>query len=453
MQSDYDIAKLPPQAIEVERSLLGLLLIDGEAIATLGTSLKPEHFYKEAHAEIFRAVLKASDRGEGVDVLTVYDVLMRSNASEKCGGYNYLIDLTGSPGGAERIGDYIDILHDAFIKRQLIKISSELINLSFDPATDAEQALTTANKHIDALNEQSDISDRMAHISRALKDATHEAGQRELRAKSGKATGITTGLSELDKNTGGWQKGELVILAGRPSMGKTAVMLHLAKSAAKQGHPVCLYSLEMSEISLANRLMLSESEISPENFKSGFLSQHDWLEIERVNVSLSGLPLYVDDNALVSMRYIKAHSRLMKRRGLCDIVFIDYLQLADMRTDERNRNREQEVAQATRQAKIIAKELQIPVILLSQLSRKVEDRKDSKPSLSDLRESGAIEQDADIVAFVYREEYYNPDTVNKGVGELLIRKNRNGSIGDLRFGYNESLTKIVDYSDEPGFLF
>ena len=283
-------------------------------------------------------------------------------------------------------------------------------------------------------------------------EAEKEARKREKLAKEGKCTGIDTGLLQLNKLTGGWQPSKLIILAARPSMGKTAIMLHFSIRAARSGIPVCIYNLETSNTELINRMILACSNIDACRYKSGFMSHEDWNEFEKAKRELTGLPIYIDDcSSSVSMQYIRNHSRQMQKKGKCGIVFVDYLQLAEMRLEERNRTREQEVAQASRQAKIIAKELNVPFILLSQLSRDVEKRGGTRrPMLSDLRESGAIEQDADLVMFIYRAAYYGmkEDAAGNslaGIGELIMAKNRDGGVGEVPFSHNPSMTKIFDF--------
>ena len=274
-----------------------------------------------------------------------------------------------------------------------------------------------------------------------------------LRAQSGQSLGITTGIHSLDNVTGGWKPSQLIVLAARPAMGKTAVMLHFALSASRQGKAVCIFSLEMSDVSLTDRLLLAVSGVDAERYRTGLLTPDDWRRISEAEATMQGLPLYIDDKPTVTMHYIRAQSMLLQKRGRCDIIFIDYLQLADTSTGK-NRNREQEIANASRSAKMIAKELSVPVVLLSQLSRKVEDRADKTPQLSDLRESGAIEQDADIVAFIHRPAYYGDKTIitpkgneinASGVGVLTLAKQRDGATAGVLFSHNYSMTKIEDY--------
>jgi replicative DNA helicase len=280
-------------------------------------------------------------------------------------------------------------------------------------------------------------------ISQILNEAVAEMYFRIDKHRKGIQPGITTGLAELNLKTTGWQKSDLIILAARPAMGKTAMALHFAKRAAKNGTPVALFSLEMSDVSLANRIILSETEIDPDNFKQGKISNIEAAEIEKAIRTIYNYPIYVDSNSSVSMNYIHAKARVLHKKGKCDLLIIDYLQLAAEKGDK-NRNRENEVSAMSREAKLIAKDLDIPVILLSQLNRDVDKRRNKVPVLADLRESGAIEQDADQVIFIHRPEYYSGNAM-KGYGELIIAKYRNGNTGIVPFKYNESMTKIFDF--------
>jgi replicative DNA helicase len=293
------------------------------------------------------------------------------------------------------------------------------------------------------------------HVSKSLADALTAAETRQTLRQSGKTTGIPTGIASLDRLTGGgWQPGQLVILAARPAAGKSAVALSMAKAAAMNGTPVLFMSLEMGDVSLADRLLLSECDIDADDFRAGHLTPADWRKLDEAAAKLQGLPIHIDPSPMVSMRKIRSRAKTMHRRGKCSSLFIDYLQLIDCQSDKKGRNREQEVSEVSRQAKLLANELQIPVILLSQLNRAVESRADKTPLLSDLRESGAIEQDADIVAFIHRPAYYNVEQIPtrsygtisaEGVGILTIAKQRNGAVGTVLFSHNESLTRVTDY--------
>ena len=316
--------------------------------------------------------------------------------------------------------------------------------------------LDESNKLIDKINALSCGSSAGQSLRDSLTESLKLAEQRQAAYLEGLPTGIPTGISDLNRLTGGWRGSQLIILAARPAMGKTALMLHFAKSAALNETPVCIFSLEMSHVSLSDRLLLSECEVEVNRFRDGDLSGEDWRQLNEASARLEKLPIHVDDNAVVSMRYIKTRCHILKKQGKCGLIMIDYLQLADTSTKERNRNREQEIAQASRQAKIIAKELDVPVVLLSQLSRECEKRADKQPQLSDLRESGAIEQDADVVGFIFRPAYYGLDRIEtlkygnistSGLGIINIAKQRDGATGLVAFSHNPSMTKIGDFQE------
>lgn len=456
LHADLTAGKLPPQAIDLEESVLGAIMLEREALHSIVNLISPDVFYNPQHVLIYESIITLYDQNQPIDILTVTQQLRSEGKLEQVGGPFYITQLTSNIASAANIVYHASIILQKYIARRMLLYASEISQAAYDDQQDVFELLDMADFELSKVNEISIRGGSMSHISTASAKAIAELQIREKFAKQGHAPGITTGLHDLDKLTGGWQKNNLIILAARPAMGKTALMLHFAKSAAQSGANVCIYTLEMSDVSLANRMLLSMCEVNINNFKKGFMSQQDWSEISTATTTLNKLPIYIDPNPVVSMRYVKSSSRIMKKKGKCDLILIDYLQLADMSSGERNRNREQEVAQASRQAKIIAKELDIPVILLSQLSRKVEDRTGSRPQLSDLRESGAIEQDADIVAFIYRPEYYgiNEDAVGislEGVGELIVAKNRDGSTEDVNFKYNASMTKIYDYESINAF--
>ncbi len=346
------------------------------------------------------------------------------------------------------------IVKEHYIRRKMIEASFRISGMASDQGTDLAEALDTFSQLADQCNDVATSGTTAKPVAKIVETALKHAEKRCSLRQSGQFPGIPTGLSELDRLTGGWHSSQLIVIAARPAMGKTAFMLHLAKSAARFGVPVCIYSLEMADVSLADRLLLSETSIAPDRFRRGELESGEWRQLEEASAALRKLPIYIDDNPTVSMRYIKIRSKLMQKQGKCGMVMVDYLQLTDTATDRKNSNREQEIANASRQAKIIAKELGVPVILLSQLSRRVEERADKMPLLSDLRESGAIEQDADVVGFIYRPAYYKQESINtqtygkistNGLGILSIAKQREGATGMVRFAHNPSMTRIGNY--------
>lgn len=450
MNAFQEHGKLPPQAIDFEEAVLGGIMLERSAIQTVVTLLSPEVFYKESHVCIYQAILNLHNNNQPIDILSVTNELRSIGKLELAGGPFYVTKLTSRVASSSNIEFHTGILVQKFLARELIKSATEIIRTAFEDEHDVYDLIAAADKQIGKINEYSVRGGSFKHVSDSSVKSFENAKRREIMRKEGKTSGITTGLKELNTLTGGWQPSDLIIIAARPGMGKTSLMLKHALTAGLVNVPVCIYTLEMSDERLTDNLLLMLSDVDKDKFKNGYMSQDDWSNLTYAKSQLDKLPIYIDPNPSVSMRYIKANSRVMAKKGKCGIILIDYLQLVDVSTDERNRNREQEVAKASREAKVIAKELNIPVILLCQLSREVEKRSDKKPQLSDLRESGAIEQDADVVAFIYRPEYYGMledagGNSLKGVGKIILAKNRNGATDETKFRYNESMTKISDY--------
>ena len=429
-------------------AILGAILVDSSCLPVVMSLLSTDSFYKEAHRIIYDACRALYDRNDTIDIITVVEELKSAQNLDMVGGAYYVSTLINRIGSAANVEAHCRIIQQLHMKRIIIKKAAESHTMAYEHHSDPFECLDILEQSVTTINEVIASGGNMKSITMILDEAETEARKRETLYQSGKCTGIPTGLTMLDQRTSGWQGGDLVILAGRPSMGKTALMLHHAMSA---GVHACIYSLEMSAVSIMNRMILSMCDIEAAKFRAGAMNETDWKEFYKAKRELSLMPIHIDDNSVVSTRYIKAHSKLMKDKGQCDIIFVDYLQLADMRSDRGSRNREQEVSQAAREFKIIAKTLNVPVILLSQLSRACESRPDKKPLLSDLRESGAIEQDADIVIFAYRPAYYNltppdgEDWYNKGFE--IIAKGRNIGVGEIPFAHNDSMTKIWGYNE------
>jgi replicative DNA helicase len=446
----YEHGKIQPQAIDVEMAVLGALLIEAKKCDDAMCQLFPAIFYKEEHGKIFTAIKALHDENKQIDIIIVTEKLKATGQLEEVGGAYYIAILSNVATGWYHIDNHVLLLKEKYFARELIRIGSDMVANGYDDCVDVFDQIGAADTMIRNIQDVIASGGNMSHISDVVKKSLEALKHREKMFKHGTASGVETGLTDLNLLTQGWQRGNLIVIAARPGMGKTALMLHFAKSAAKSNYPVCIYSIEMQDMKLSDRMILSEGNVRLGNFRSGDVTDYDWEMVYQSSEVISRLPIYIDDNPFVSMTYIRNHGRMMKKKGQCGMIMIDYLQLADCRTEERNRNREQEISQATRQAKLIAKELDVPVILLSQLSREVEKRMVKKPTLSDLRESGAIEQDADIVAFIYRPEYYGVTTDDngsslEGVGQLIIAKNRDGGLKDILFRYNESLTKIYDF--------
>ncbi len=443
-----------PKTLELEAAVLGALINEAEMMTQIVSILEPEHFSDPTNVAIYRVMQDMYDANEQIDFYTVVNRCKTVEALKQSKIAVLLSGYTQKVGSGAHAMKHALIVKEHYIRRKMIEASLRISGMASDQGTDLVEALDTFSQLADQCNDVAAGGTTAKPVAKIVETALKHAENRCSLRQSGQFPGIPTGLSELDRLTGGWHSSQLIVIAARPAMGKTAFMLHLAKSAALFGMPVCIYSLEMADVSLADRLLLSETSIDPDRFRRGELESNEWKQLEEASAILQGLPIYIDDNPTVSMRYIKVRSKLMQKRGKCGMVIIDYLQLADTATDRKNSNREQEIANASRQAKIIAKELGVPVILLSQLSRRVEERVDKMPLLSDLRESGAIEQDADVVGFIYRPAYYKQETIKtlsqgeistKGVGILSIAKQRDGATGMVLFSHNPSLTKLGDY--------
>lgn len=440
---------MTPQAIELEKVVIGAMLLDPEAITEVIDILTPESFCESLHAQAFAIIRQMYDAGQPIDL---YTVGQRCNAVPKLKEAKILPYLTGCTtkvGSGAHIAAHARIIHQKAVARQLITLGHQLVAKASDN-DDIDEVLDFLSRQADNVNSLS-VGGTARHIGDILPKALKAAEERQIRYQQGETPGITTGLTGLDKLTGGWCGGQLIVIGARPSMGKSALALHLAISAARSGNAAAIFSLEMTGESLVNRLILSECSVEADAFRAGRIAG-DWPKLEQAASNLRGLPIFIDDSSQVNMRHIRARSKILKKRGQCDIAIIDYLQLQSM-DDKSAKNREQEVAAASRACKLLAKELDIPVILLSQLSRAVESRGDRMPQLSDLRESGAIEQDADIVAFLYRPAYYGIEVYEttqgsfptQGLGLISIAKNRDGSIGQTAFSHNPAMAKITDY--------
>lgn len=439
-----------PHSLDAEKAVIGALLVESQAIGEVSEILRPDVFYDDGLGKIYRAISALYDRNVKPDMLTVTKELQRSGDLDSVGGPYALAELSSRMASAANIVDHSRYLHQLWVARRLAIAGMEIAAKASDPAGDIDDTLTQAMQEIESIAGETSHEPRTARISLTVRECMENYQKRKERAKTGQKQGVTTGIGKLDQLTTGWKGGQLIILAARPAMGKTSFLLHFAKSAAMSGTPVVIFSLEMSGVSLGDRFVLSEAYFRGDPYKAGTLSDSEESDLCRAVDRLQCLPITVNDNPQASIRKIKAIARDLHRKGQCGLILIDYLQLIDMRSGNRSYNREQEVSQCSREAKIMAKELDVPVILLSQLSRKNEERSDKMPILSDLRESGAIEQDADIVMFIHRPEYYDKNA-EKGYGELRVAKQRDGATGDIRFRYNESLTKISDYDQQIPF--
>ncbi len=447
--------KLPPQALDVEEAVLGALLVDKEALISVVDILKKECFYPEKNQKIYNAILILFNNSEPVDLVTVVNQLRVNGDLEFIGGSFYLVTLTSKVVNSTNIEYHCRLLVQMAVKRELISLATELEKQAYDYGTDVFELLDSSSQKIFDISE-SNFKKSVSDVSGLLKVALEELEERS-KLKDG-LTGVPTGFSDLDRVTSGWQKSDLIIMAARPGMGKTAFVLSALRNAAVTfKNPVVIFSLEMSAGQMVNRLISSETEIESETIKKGNLSQIQWSHLHSKIRDLNAAPIFIDDTPGLSILELRAKSRRLVKQHDIKLIIIDYLQL--MTTDASKSgpgNREQEISSISRSLKNLAKELNIPVIALSQLSRAVETRGgDKRPLLSDLRESGAIEQDADIVSFIYRPEYYKMDTYPtdgypaKDTAEIIIAKHRNGSLGEVRLKFIGKFTKFADLDATP----
>lgn len=450
--------KLPPQATDLEEAVLGALMLDKNAVAEVIDILKPEAFYKESNNKIFAAIQQLFHSTQPVDILTVTQQLRKSGDLEIAGGAYYITQLTNRVASAANVEFHARIVLQKFIQRELIRISSETIRDAFEDTTDVLDLLDKAERNLFGIAESNirrKYETMSGLVTKALKEVEIAANQ------TGGVTGVPSGFMELDRVTSGWQKSDLIIIAARPGMGKTAFVLSLAKNAAVIfKKPVAFFSLEMSSIQLVNRLVASETEIDTEKLKKGKLAPHEWQQLNLKVAPLTQAPIYIDDTPALSVFELRAKCRRLVAEKKIEMIIIDYLQLMVGGTDNKNGNREQEISHISRSLKGIAKELNVPILALSQLSRNVEKSQTKKPQLSDLRESGAIEQDADMVMFIYRPDYYGLEETEDGkstlnLAEIIIAKNRNGALKSVNLKFIGHLTKFTDYDtydfiDESG---
>ena len=457
---DTIYGKIPPQAIEVEEAVLGACMIEREAIFKVAPILSEESFYNAEHQIIFKAVLELSDSGKKIDLLTVTQLLKDKDLLEYVGGPAYITQLTRRVASAAHIEQHARIIAEKYFSRELIRRFTECISKAYEDNIDELEALynLTTQSIDDLLAGKSE----MQHISTILNETRTDLETRQAKALAGEIQGVNTGLFDLDNLNNGWQAGELIVIAARPSMGKTAVAINLfTKSAAQRNKTVCVFSLEMENLKLSKRLILSYGGIVRPNFERGTMTQGDWDAYNRADKELRQLPIFIDDSPAIDCRHINSVVRNKVRKGQCDLVVIDYLQLIESPQSFGNKNREREVAEISRELKKVAKASGVPVILLAQLNRQIENRPDKTPRLADLRESGAIEQDADIVIFPWRPAFYDPNGVDdkgnslENVMMFEVAKNRDGKIGSIISKHNSDLTRFFDYNtkqfEEPIF--
>lgn len=445
--------KLPPQAIELEQSILGALMLEKDALIGVIDILKPNNFYEPAHQEIYHAILQLFNASAPIDIRTVVNQLRKEGKLDLVGGAYYVKTLTDRITSAANIEFHARAVIEYAIKRQLIEIATDIHKHAYEDTTDVFMLLDHAEQALFGVTESNvrrNYVDMGTLLGEAIKDLEAKRNHKD------GLTGIPSGFIALDRLTSGWQKSDLVIVAARPGMGKTAFMLSLLRNAAiEHKHPVAIFSLEMASLQLVNRLIAAEAELESEKIKKGSLAEHEWQQLIHKTSQLSQAPIYIDDTPALSIFELRTKCRRLKAKHDVRLIVVDYLQLMSGEATKASTNREQEIAHISRSLKSLAKELNVPIIAPSQLSRAVETRGgDKRPVLSDLRESGAIEQDADMVLFLYRPEYYgitedesgNP---TQGVTEVIIAKHRNGSLDSVSLKFIGKYTKFTDLDTVP----
>lgn len=437
-------------AIEIEEAILGACLIEQEAMPLAANKLRPEMFYNSRHQIIYATLLAMYQAGTKIDILTVKEELTHRGKLEEAGGPYTIVQLSSRVASSAHIEYHMQIVHEKYLRREMVVGFNKLLAQSMDETMDIADTLVDSHNLLDRLEGEFGHNNHMRNMDTLMTDTLAEAKGRIAKSANG-VTGIPTGLTDLNRMTSGLQNGDLIIIAARPSVGKTAFALHLARAAAMAGNAVAVYSLEMQGERLADRWLAAAGDINPYRWRTGIPTPHEIAEAHTAAADLARLPIHVDDSPTVSMDHVRSSARLLQSQKACDLIIIDYLQLCDMATGQNNRNREQEVAQATRKAKLLAKELNVPVVLLSQLNRESENRPGGRPELAHLRESGAIEQDADIVMLLYRPALAHIPTDRESgypteeLGVVIVAKQRNGETGNVYFRHNPALTSITDY--------
>lgn len=450
--SDLFSDRTPPQSIEAEQAVLGAVFLEPEALQRAIERLIPEDFYRTTHERIFRVMLELSERGEPVDLVTVTSELQKRKLLEEVGGVTYLSDLAGSVPTAANVDYYSQMIEEKSLLRRLIRAATDIAAESYTSEQDVEEILDEAEKRILEVSNRSNIGD-FSPIKEILVEAYDNIEM--LHNRKDDITGIPSGFIELDRITAGFQRNDFIVVAARPSVGKTAFALNISQNVAiKTNENVAIFSLEMGAQQLVMRMLCAEGNIDSQRLRTGKLTPEDWEKLTMAMGSLSNAGIFIDDTPGIRVSDIRAKCRRLKQEKGIGMVVIDYLQLI-LGSYRQGENRQQEVSEISRSLKALARELEVPVIALSQLSRGVESRQDKRPMMSDIRESGSIEQDADIVAFLYRDDYYDKESENENMIEIIIAKQRNGPTGTVELAFIKEYNKFVnmdrfhDESDIP----
>jgi len=435
-----ELLKVPPQNLEAEQAVLGALMLEPDAGSAVFEMLQPEDFYRDSHRLIFSAIQDLFAKGDPVDLVSVAEILRQQGRLEQVGGIATISEIARSVPSAANVEYYAKLVTEKALLRQLIRATSGIVERGYQPGEEARSLLEEAEKLILDLSRRR-VKDGFSFIRDVLLETFEKIEY--LYANKGNLTGVPTFFTELDRMTSGWQPSDLIIIAARPSMGKTAMVLNMAQNAAVRAKvPVAVFSLEMSKEQLVQRMLCGEAMVDQQRVRTGELLDADWPKLTRAVGPLSDAPIFIDDTVGISLAELRSKARRLKLEHNLGMIVIDYLQLLSV--GKKTESRQQEVAQISRTLKGLARELKVPVIALSQLNRGVEQRQDKRPIMSDLLESGAIEADADVISFIYRDDYYNHESEKKGIAELIIAKHRNGPVGTVELGFLKEFTKFVN---------
>lgn len=438
MPTETALEKIPPQNLEAEMAVLGSMLMDEEAISVAVESLSAECFYKDSHRKIFDAICSLFNSNKPVDLITLTNELKKSELLDEVGGASFLTALTNTVPSSANIGHYVSIVKEKSILRSLIFNATKIISLCYDSEGNVDEVVDNAEKFIFEVSDRKNAGTYL-HLKEIVKDSIETIDK--LYQKKEHVTGVPTGYVDFDIKTAGLQPSDLIIVAGRPSMGKSAFALGIAEYAGVvEKVPTAIFSLEMSKEQLVQRMLCSHARVDAHKVRTGYLATSDWPKLTAAAGKLSESPIFIDDTPAISVMELRAKARRLKAHQDIKLIILDYMQL--MRGSAGIENRQQEISEISRSLKALARELNVPVVAISQLSRAVESRTDHRPQLSDLRESGAIEQDADVVVLILREEYYNPTPDNQGIAEVIIAKQRNGPVGNLKLTFIKEYTKF-----------
>ncbi|MBV8636770.1 MAG: replicative DNA helicase [Candidatus Eremiobacteraeota bacterium] len=442
------IDRIPPHNLEAEMALIGSVLVDREIMGTVGEIVRPNDFYAHVHETIFGVLLDLFDRGEPLDKITVAEALRNRDALERVGGLSYLSSLMDTVQTAASAKYYATIVREKAVLRSLIHAGTQITQLGYEAEEDVDAALDQSEQLVYSIGERQ-LSGDFVPVNRLMKD-TFDYMDRLFHMR-GEQTGLTSGFRDIDSMTTGFQPGNFIILAARPGMGKTSFALNMAVAAAERQEPIAFFSLEMSNNELVQRLICAEARLSMHDMRRGNIKAHQWEDIARAMGRLNELPIYLDDSGGLSVTEVRSRCRRLKSTSGLGAVFIDYLQLLRPGVLSKNANRNEELSDICRTLKVTAKDLGVPIIALAQLNRGVESRNDKRPMLSDLRDSGSLEQEADMVSFLFREGYYNKEAPEADVTEFIIAKHRNGPTGTVRLRFQQEYTLFVPYADESHF--